>query len=412
MMDNAEPKLKILISAYACLPNEGTEPGNGWNWATHLAARGMEIYVLTRRQNRERIEAHLKNNPCPRIHFHYPDVFLKSVRETTGVHYLMWQLSALTIAKRLAQTTTFDVVHHVTYGSVHIPSQLWRLRLPFIFGPVGGGQTAPPSMLAYFGHSQTKERLRSLLTLALRYSVLHRLWFRRASLVLATNQDTLALFKSLGCNQAQLYFDAGLPESFFASGPRSFDPEGRPLRLLWVGRMLPRKALPLTLDALSSARSAATLTIIGDGLDAATVEKMISDRGLEGRVKWLGRLDWLQVREAYLQHDALLFTSLRDSCAAQLLESMALGLPVITLDLHGAHDLIPDQAGFKVKVTTRSETIRAIADAIDRYGALPREARNYMSKVAWSFARTLNWPTRAEYAESLYRSLLPKRSEV
>ena len=409
MTKGIEPRLKVLVSAYACLPNAGTEPGNGWNWATHLAARGMEIHVLTRRQNRDRIEEHLRNNPCSGVHFYYPDAFPEFIRPTTGVHYFLWQLAALKMARRLALTNTFDIVHHVTYGSVHVPSQLWRLGIPFIFGPVGGGQTPPADMLAYFGRSRTKERLRSLLTSVLRYSFLHRLWFKRASLVLATNGETVALLKSLGC-EARLYFDTGLPESFFAQAPRSFDAREGPLRLLWVGRMLPRKALPLTLDAVSLAHSDLTLTIIGDGLDAATIEKMISDRGLEGRVTWLGRQDWLKVREAYLEHDAMLFTSLRDSCAAQLLESMALGLPVITLDLHGAHDLVPEHAGFKVKVTTRIETVRAIAQAIDRYSALPREAREMMSRVAWSFARTLSWPTRAQFAESLYRRLLVDRS--
>ena len=29
-------KKKILLSAYACEPNEGSEPGVGWNWAIEL----------------------------------------------------------------------------------------------------------------------------------------------------------------------------------------------------------------------------------------------------------------------------------------------------------------------------------------------------------------------------------------
>ncbi len=184
----------------------------------------MDVHVLTRKQNSVRIEEYLKQNPLPGLHFHYPDVPVKRIRETSGAHYFLWQLSALRAARKLAKQTNFDVAHHVTYGSVHVPSQLWRLGIPFIFGPVGGGQTSPPEMLSYFGASRNAERLRSLVTFALRYSLLHRLWFKRASLALATNSETLALFKSLGCDQAQLCFDTGLPENFFAAEPRTFSP--------------------------------------------------------------------------------------------------------------------------------------------------------------------------------------------
>jgi glycosyltransferase involved in cell wall biosynthesis len=412
MADTEPQKLRVLLSAYACQPNAGTEPGNGWNWATHLAARGMEIHVLTRQQNRERIEEYLREHPKPGIEFHYPDSYPGFVKPTSGVHYSLWQISALKTAKRLTERLRFDVAHHVTYGSVRMPSQLWRLAVPFISGPLGGGQKAPASLLPYFGRSQMKERIRTLATRSLRYSPLHRLWCRRASMLLAANSETMRLLENLGCKQVQLYFDVGLPESFYAEGPRRFDSVEGPLRLLWVGRMLPLKGLPLTLDALAQARTKAHLTIIGGGMSRESVEKMIAERGLEGRVDWRGRQEWLKVRQAYMEHDALVFTSLRDACGAQLLESMAMGLPVIALDLHGGHDLIPEEAGIKVKVTTQRETVRAVADAIDSYAALPTFARNRMSEVGWNLAKTQSWTKRAAFAESLYRKLIQEREEV
>ena len=49
--------MRILLSAYACRPNAGSEPGVGWNWATHLAARGMEVHVLVAKRNQGPVEA-------------------------------------------------------------------------------------------------------------------------------------------------------------------------------------------------------------------------------------------------------------------------------------------------------------------------------------------------------------------
>src|SRR5450756_1584249 len=120
--------------------------------------------------------------------------------------------------------------------------------------------------------------------------------------------------------------------------------------------MLPRKALPLALDALAQVTYPTTLTIVGSGLPETTVKAMISERGLDGRVFWAGRrLTMDEVRNAYQEHDAMLFTSVRETCGVQLLEAMAVGLPIITLDLHGASNLVPDHGGIKVPVTTTAE---------------------------------------------------------
>ena len=54
-------KLKILISAYACEPDKGSEPGVGWNWAKQIS-RFHEVWVITRKNNRPSIEKELEEN--------------------------------------------------------------------------------------------------------------------------------------------------------------------------------------------------------------------------------------------------------------------------------------------------------------------------------------------------------------
>jgi glycosyltransferase involved in cell wall biosynthesis len=399
-------QLHVLLSAYACMPDAGTEPGNGWNWAVHLAERGIKVHVLTVTDRREQIEAYRAKHPNSRVSFSYV-ALPRRFRHCSAMHYLLWQWAALRVAKVLHENSPFDLVHHVTYSSIHVPTQLWRLGIPTIFGPVGGGQTTPPSMLDAFGPSRRVEVLRTAFTRVLPYSILHRAWLQKMTIVLATNSDTLRLVKSLGKMEVEPWFDAALPESFFAKEPRTFATTTEPLRLLWVGRMVPRKALPLTLDVLTKAKHPATLTIAGSGIPEAEVRRMIADRGLTERVRWAGRrLSLHEVRQAYTEHDVLLLASLRDSCPAQLVEAMGLGLPVITLDHHGPRDLVPENAGIKVPVTTPKGVLRDLAAAVDRYGELTGEEKTAMSRAAWSFARTLNYMTGAELFEALYREIL------
>ncbi len=37
--------MKIVLSAYSCHPNRGSEPGVGWNWLSELS-KNNEIYCL------------------------------------------------------------------------------------------------------------------------------------------------------------------------------------------------------------------------------------------------------------------------------------------------------------------------------------------------------------------------------
>jgi glycosyltransferase involved in cell wall biosynthesis len=91
---------------------------------------------------------------------------------------------------------------------------------------------------------------------------------------------------------------------------------------------------------------------------------------------------------------------------------MAMGLPIITLDLHGAHDFVPDGASLKVSVTDPAETVRNIACAIERYASLSHPRRAQMSAVAWNFARTLSWPARVEMVERLYEEVVSRTTPL
>lgn len=405
-------KINILLSAYACRPNAGTEPGIGWNWAVHLAETGSLVHVLTAGRNRESVEAYQREHPSSELHFHFIDVPWMNPMASGAKHYLIWQWMALRRAKVLSKAVAFDIVQHVSYGSVHLPTPLWRLGIPTVFGPVGGGQTAPPSLLPYFGQQAKNERRRTRITGLLPHLPPYRKAIRRMSMVFAANRDTLDLAQRAGCRRVELLCDTGLRTDFFADTARHFS-ASTPLRLLWVGRFLPRKGVALALDAIQQALPGIHLTLVGDGLEEAALRRMIAERGLENRVFWAGkRLPWLEVREAYLTHDALLFTSLRDTFGSQILEAMSLGLPVIALNLSGARDFIPPLAGVKVDIgATAGETTQHLSSALNRFAAMTIEERNAMSEEAWRKSRNSAWPVRAAFALGLFQDILHQKGK-
>jgi short-subunit dehydrogenase len=67
--------MRILLSAYACEPGRGSEPGVGWHWATELARLGHEVAVITRSNNRpvNRIR-HWRSRQSAACDFYYYDL--------------------------------------------------------------------------------------------------------------------------------------------------------------------------------------------------------------------------------------------------------------------------------------------------------------------------------------------------
>ncbi len=124
-------RLKVLMSAYACEPNQGSEPEVGWQWALQMA-RFHEVTVLTRANNRAGIEAGLASlgdrQPRPRFVYHDRHPFLMAMKrrwKTIQLYYLLWQKSARGVIERLHQAHQYDLMHHVTFAGFRYPVAVW-----------------------------------------------------------------------------------------------------------------------------------------------------------------------------------------------------------------------------------------------------------------------------------------------
>jgi len=413
--------MKLLLSAYACAPNRGSEEGNGFNWLWETAALGHEVWCLTTPGGQEALDQLLAERTADpiarRIHPVYIDVpaFANyAYRWQPGVylHYIVWQYRAWRVARELDAKVNFGAVHHVTYNSLQMASWLWRLKKPLLLGPLGGGMTAPASLRKYLPSWFKTETVRNAISgLLTAFDPNVRQSLRHASLVLTANADTAALARRLGGPKVSLVMGVALPESYF---PAAYAPRpalaGRPLRILWLARLFPRKGLHLTLAALGQVdkRVPFHLDIMGDGPVGPLVPGWIAEAGLQDRMTWHGSVPYEATRAAYLDHDVFMLCSLRDTYANQYLEAMALGLPIITLDHHGAADFIPDDAGIKVPVQSADETVAALARAVERVYDDPA-ALERMGRAGFAYAAHYTLP---KFVAGLYRQAAEAAPEL
>jgi hypothetical protein len=157
----------ILISAYACNPSKGSEDSYGFHWASGIQKAGNKVICMTRYRGKCEI---IKQTTHEDLIFEYLDLPLGLEklygfsRLTLYLHYIIWQWFAYLKAKKLHAKIKFDIVHHVTWGSLQLGSFMYLLNIPFIFGPAGGGQFAPKKFKNYFKDYWNVEEYRIIIS--------------------------------------------------------------------------------------------------------------------------------------------------------------------------------------------------------------------------------------------------------
>lgn len=103
------------------------------------------------------------------------------------------------------------------------------------------------------------------------------------------------------------------------------------LRLLFIGRLHPIKALDRLIEALSLTRHPARLTIYGDGGEdcRAALEALAARLGLGARVRFAGFLPPAGLSAALATHDGLALPSHSENFGMAAAEALAHGRPVI-----------------------------------------------------------------------------------
>ncbi|MEO5682375.1 MAG: glycosyltransferase family 4 protein [Chitinophagaceae bacterium] len=394
--------MKVVLSAFACDPSKGSEPHNGWCWASGLAERGYEVHCLTRDDGKASIE---QQKTVPNLHFHYvvlPLGLEKMYAASTAsmyLYYLLWQWLSYRRAKKLHRTQQFSLAHHVTWGSLQMGSFLYKLNIPFIFGPVGGGQKAPEKFKKYFlNHWATEEKREKISDFMGKYSPACKKMLGKADVVIVTNNETLEMARSIGAKKISFCLDFALPESFFPAVFTPKQPEPNRLQLLWVGRFLPRKGILLILDVMMELKdySGITLTVVGDGEMRSAFLDTITKYSLEQTVDWKGSVPFVEVKKFYATHDVFFFTSLRDSSPAQLVEAMAYGMPVVTLNLHGQAMNINDQTGIRCACDTPEMAISELKKAI-LFLYNNQQTVTSMSTAAHAYALQQTWTNKINH---------------
>jgi glycosyltransferase involved in cell wall biosynthesis len=348
--------LRVLVSAYACEPGRGSEPGTGWTWACAAAER-HEVWLLTRSNVAPRVQAALERAPRPRLHPVYLDLppwVQRWKRGQLGIHwyYPLWQLAAFRLGRELHRRVGFDLVHHVTFASDWMPVGVAYLGVPLIWGPVGGATATPWRLWRWLGWRGCLTEAQRELATRLARRLFARPVARRAALVVAQNHDVATAFRNASRLVVESHVAIQVAEeaaAAAATGRRAVD--GR-RRAVYVARLLAWKGIRLAVAALARPEAAGwTLDVYGVGPEAGSARRLARRLGVADRVTFKGHRDRQEVLAALSSADALLFPSMHDAGGWAVAEALSLGCPVICLDRGGPAVVVGAGEGVKVPVT-------------------------------------------------------------
>jgi glycosyltransferase involved in cell wall biosynthesis len=400
--------MKLLLSAYACEPDRGSEPGVGWHWVLELARLGHDVWVVTRTNNQQAIQRVSPN--LPNVRFVYYDLpnWLATLKKKAPIlqfYYLLWQWGAYRRARELHRQEQFDLVQHLTFGVFRHPSFMGRLGIPFIFGPVGGGERTPFRLRMDYGlKGHLLDAARDLTNVAARWNPWLHETCGAAHLILVKTPHTGMALPRRYHHKVRHALEIGVASA--AASPQSAQHDGG-IRFLFVGRFLFWKGMQYGLRALATVLHdvpSARLTIVGAGPEGRRWRRLCQTLGIAHAVEWNGWMHQSELASVYRSHHVLLFPSLHDSSGGVVLDAMSYGLPVVCFDLGGPGVLVTENSGIVVTTARRSrqQLVAALAEAMTILADQPDTLRA-VQLGALARARELTWATvvRQVYGEPM-----------
>lgn len=411
--------MKVLVGAYACAPNTGSEGGVGWNWATQAARHGHDVHVITRANNRIDIEQELRVRPIDGLTFHYYDLPwpVTAWKKRIGyygllTYYYLWQIGAGALARRLTRIHRFDLTQHVTFVNDWMPAGVGWTGVPFIWGPVGGSTNVIPRSMSEFVPPDARryESTRRAMQVLLRsVDPLVALTRRRADAILTFTAEALQGIPPSHRHKARPVVHIGVSPSEL-DAPVTAPGTNEVFTIVSGSRLVHWKGFDLLIEGFAGFRGAghtdARLLITGEGPFRRHLERTIQALGVEDSVRLLGHLPARSdVYRVLAAADVYALPTLRDGPPVAILEAMLAGRPILCLDRGSTAEMVPERAGFKIPVRDRGQVVSAIADAL-AWASNHRDALHAMGLAAREYAlERHDWTRIGDSIDALYREI-------
>jgi glycosyltransferase involved in cell wall biosynthesis len=420
--------MKVLLSAIACHPDLGSEGAVGWKSALAIARR-HKVHVLTHVDHENAIQKYIEKTGLTNPSFTYfgeggPYHENRLIaRAQSWFRYFAWMRESLSQARSLMKDESFDLIHHATYSTYRVACPLWRFGLPFVFGPVGGGEKLPWVAAGSMSRGQrAQEAVRMVANALTLFPGKVRQTVRSASVLIASNKPTAEVLRMIGRDKKQPTI---LPVVFFTARQiqeirtrvKVYAENGNHLSIFSSGMLEGRKGLSIALHAVRLAIDAGLsidFTIPSRGPEFSHLKNLAGKLGISCAVKFPDSLPRDEYWDKLLSADVYMAPSLRDNCPATLLEAMLARCVPIVANCNGPGEIVseatgeviepadPDTMAHEIKnrlltLAANRKVLRQKAEAASNYVANTFTEDRYLSVIESAYTEAIsNSPATAK----------------
>jgi glycosyltransferase involved in cell wall biosynthesis len=307
----------------------------------------------------------------------------------------------------------FDLVHRITPLSPTTQSilakRLAKHNIPFVIGPLNGGLPWPKG---FIDRQHAEREWLSHIRWLYRFMPGYRSMRRYSAAIIAGSKYTYeemprwAREKCVYIPENGANLDGGkLPRDRSAH---------RPLRAVFVGRLVPYKGADILLEAAAEflRRDQLELHIIGDGPQRAHLETMVDQLGIQRTVYFHGWLPHGEVQERLRTYDFMALPSIREFGGGVVVESMALGVTPIVADYGGPSELIDEKTGIRVPFRDKKSLVEGMREAIGSIVPFPETLDKLGAAARQKVREKFTWEMKANQILMIYEAVLTGRKTL
>lgn len=413
---------KVLLCAYACEPNKGSEPGVGWDTSINLAKYDStsEYFVITRKNNKKAIESKGYPKNLNFLYYELPFFFLFIKRKGSFIrtYYYLWMLGV--VMKLWNKRNNFNIIHHLTFVNDWLPSLFILLKTKknyFIWGSIGSHSQVESKFL-FTKKQKITEALRIFLQGFFRtFDLLFWRCKSKSDIIIGINDNVKNKLKLKG-NQLNKF--RSIPAiAIDISQIKSIKPIERrtenTFNIISVGRLMYIKNFRLAIISFANflnklppkERSKVQLTIIGDGTLKNELIVLAKNLKINNKINFVGHISQIEVMQQFQNSDVFLFPTM-ESAGFVVLEAMFNSLPIVALDYGGPKQFIIDNKENQLVSTKGSiEDIAInISEKLINFYTNPNLAREIGFSNNQVVKNNFTWKHKADSILNIYSQLL------
>lgn len=407
-------KLKILVSAYACSPFRGSEPGMGWNFVYGLS-KFHEVHIIVEQRKWEKeLQSFMAKNPkkFKNLNFYFIDkkrnkLLRKIWPPSYYWYYKVWQKKAYKLALDLDNKENFDVIHQLNMVGFREPGYLWKMDKPFVWGPIGGLDNSPWAFLHKLGVKGFIHYAGRNIVNIVQRNLLYRP--KKAaghsnSRIIAATPGIANLIKKLWKRKSVIICEVG--QELNVSNTPTLKLPDEPLKIMWSGIHTSGKNLPLLMEAVKDLSFDYEFHVLGAGNMTEKWKK--NARGLNIRAIWHGWIAREEAMHVMKSGHVLCITSIKDLTSTVTMEAISFGLPIICLDHCGFSHVVTDKCGIKIPVNSYSMAVTNFTKALEKLNS-DEFVRRALSDGALERAKVFSWDKKIQLLNNIYIDLLKSK---